>query len=154
MTTDALWPQDTLDLRPESDDRLSPLSDLELIAAINDGNESAFEILYHRHRDWVVNLAYRWTGDRDIALDVLQETFLYFSKKFPGFRLTAKLQTFFYPVVRNLSIAARRKLERVQSDQSAAESLAEHAAQPEASSGSRDHLQAVLATLSEEHREV
>jgi RNA polymerase sigma-70 factor, ECF subfamily len=154
MTTDALWPQDTLDLRPESDDRLSPLSDLELIADINDGNESAFEILYHRHRDWVVNLAYRWTGDRDIALDVLQETFFYFSRKFPGFRLTAKLQTFFYPVVRNLSIAARRKLERCQSAGLPDEELAERPASPEQTPLEGEQLQALLSSLSEEHREV
>ena len=35
--------------------------DQELIAAINEGDEVAFEALYYRHRDWVVNLAYRWT---------------------------------------------------------------------------------------------
>src|SRR5437667_10369463 len=70
-------------------------SDQELIAAINDGDSSAFELLYYRHRDWVVSLAYRFTGDRELAFDVLQETFLYFVRKFPGFRLTAQLRTFF-----------------------------------------------------------
>ena len=39
----------------------------------------------------------------------MQETFLYFLRKFPGFQLTANLKTFFYPAVKNLSIAARRK---------------------------------------------
>ena len=87
-------------------------SDQELIAAINDGDSDAFEALYYRYRDWVVSLAYRFTGDRELALDVLQETFLYFVKKFPGFRLTAHLKTFLYPAVRNLSIAARRKAKR------------------------------------------
>src|SRR6266571_9345084 len=92
-------------------------SDLELISAINSGDDSAFEVLYYRYRDWVVALAFRLTGDRELALDVLQETFLYFVKKFPGFRLTAQLKTFLYPAVRNLSIAARRKAERFQSDE-------------------------------------
>jgi DNA-directed RNA polymerase specialized sigma24 family protein len=45
---------------------------------------------------------------------VLQETFLYFLRKFPGFRLTANLKTFLYPAVRHLSIAARRKAARYQ----------------------------------------
>jgi RNA polymerase sigma-70 factor, ECF subfamily len=143
------WPRFTVDARPAG---LNQLTDLELIAFINEGNESAFAALYHRHRDWVVNLAYRWTGDRDLALDVLQETFFYFSRKFPGFRLTAKLQTFFYPVVRNLSIAARRKLERFQS--SDPDDLAKHAAAPAPTANDRDQLHAVLASLSEEHREV
>src|SRR5438309_5164669 len=92
-------------------------SDQELIAAINDGDSDAFEALYYRYRDRVVSLAYRFTGDRELALDVLQETFLYFVKKFPGFRLTAQLKTFLCPAVRNLSIAARRKVERFQTDE-------------------------------------
>src|SRR5436189_2340957 len=92
-------------------------SDQELIAAVNDGDSNAFEALYYRYRDWVVSLAYRFTGDRELTLDVLQETFLYFVKKFPGFELTAQLKTFLYPAVRNLSIAARRKADRFQSDE-------------------------------------
>jgi hypothetical protein len=52
------------------------LSDLDLVAAVSGGDVGAFEALYYRHRDWVVNLAFRFTGDRDLALDVLQETFL------------------------------------------------------------------------------
>jgi RNA polymerase sigma-70 factor (ECF subfamily) len=52
---------------------------------------------------------------QDLALDVTQETFLYFLKKFPGFHLTANLKTFLYPAVKNLSIAARRKAVRYQS---------------------------------------
>src|SRR6266498_4796320 len=92
-------------------------SDQDLIAAINDGAADAFEVLYYRYRDWVVNLAYHFTADRELALDVLQETFLYLVKKFPGFRLTAQLKTFLYPAVRNLSIGARRKAERFQPDE-------------------------------------
>src|SRR5262245_16817470 len=90
-------------------------SDLDLISRINRGDDAAFAILYGRHRRWVVNLAMRWTADRDLALDVLQETFLYFTRKFPGFRLTSRLQTFLYPVVHNLSITALRKRNRFQS---------------------------------------
>ena len=59
-------------------------TDQELVALANGGDASAFEVLYLRYRDWVVNLAFRFTGDRDLALDVLQETFLYFLKNFPG----------------------------------------------------------------------
>src|SRR5690348_6654700 len=98
-----------VDAQPQEQDDRDARSDLELVAAINDGDAAAFEVLYLRYRDWVAGLAYRFTGDSDTALDVLQETFLYFLKKFPGFRLTANLKTFLYPAVRNLSIAARRK---------------------------------------------
>src|SRR5713101_6669347 len=92
-------------------------SDRELIAAIDAGDALAFELLYHRYRDWVVGLAYRFTGDPDLALDVMQETFLYFVKKFPGFQLTASLKTFLYPAVQHLSIDARRESQRFQSNE-------------------------------------
>jgi RNA polymerase sigma-70 factor (ECF subfamily) len=128
-------------------------SDQELIAAINDGDSNAFEAVYCRYRDWVVGLAYRFTGDRELALDVLQETFLYFVKKFPGFRLTAQLKTFLYPAVRNLSIAARRKAERFQSDEHEA-GMIEAATTTEPAFSQDESLTAALAVLSEEHREV
>jgi RNA polymerase sigma-70 factor (ECF subfamily) len=130
-----------------------PRSDQILIAAVNNGDEEAFAVLYYRHRDWVVNLAFRFTGDRDLALDVLQETFLYFAKKFPGFRLDANLKTFFYPAVRNLSIAARRKARRYQSTEEAQARIEEVAALAPFEPGGQD-LHSVLQALSHEHREV
>ena len=98
-------------------------SDLELIAAVNSGDHASFEILYYRYRDWVVGLAYRFTGDRDLALDVLQETFLYFVKKFPGFELRASFKTFLYPAVQHLAIAARRQSQRFQSTEAELEAM-------------------------------
>ena len=123
-------------------------SDEALIAAVNHGDTAAFDALYYRYRDWVAHMAFRFTGDRDLALDVLQETFLYLSKKFPGFKLTAKLTTFLYPAVRNYSIAARRRNERFTSQAAAAEPSAPTAAK------TGEGLAEVLAGLPEEHREV
>ena len=121
-------------------------SDEALIAAVNHGDTAAFDVLYYRYRDWVAHLAFRFTGDRELALDVLQETFVYFAKKFPGFRLTAKLTTFLYPAVRNYSIAARRKNERFVSDEVLAERSSETPPQ--------QSLNDILAALPEEQREV
>ncbi len=128
-------------------------SDAELVAAINNGDAAAFEVLYFRHRDWVVGLAYRFTGDNDAALDVMQETFLYLLRKFPGFRLTANLKTFLYPAVRHLAIAARRKNERYQATTAEMEQL-EQAHAPPAAGAEAGDLQFVLAALPEEQREV
>ena len=123
-------------------------SDEALVAAVNIGDAAAFDALYYRHRDWVVNLAYRLTGDRELALDVLQETFLYWAKKFPGFELKARVATFLYPAVRNLSIAARRKLARVQGDVEALDTL------PAPEARRAEDLGILLQELDEEHREV
>ena len=139
--------------RVESQDQFDSRTDQQLIAGINAGDAAAFEVLYRRHRDWVVGLACRITGSEDLALDVLQETFLYFLKKFPGFCLTANLKTFLYPAVRNLSIAARRKAGRYQSTETEL-LLLEQASDPHAVVNPTNDLAAALANLSEEHREV
>jgi RNA polymerase sigma-70 factor (ECF subfamily) len=130
-------------------------TDRELVAAVNGGDADAFGALYQRHRDWVGNLALRFTGDHALALDVVQETFLYFLRKFPGFTLTSQLQTFLYPAVRNLAIAARQRAGRNQagSDGSELASLTAPEPLPETSSA-RDQLAAALGTLPEEQREV
>jgi RNA polymerase sigma-70 factor (ECF subfamily) len=139
--------------RVETHEQPDPRTDQQLIAAINDGDAAAFEILYYRHRDWVVNLAHRFTGSEDLALDVMQETFLYLLRKFPGFQLTANLKTFFYPAIKNLSIAARRKAGRYQSTEAEQQQLE----QTPAASGRTEHigdLDAALSNLSDDHREV
>jgi RNA polymerase sigma-70 factor (ECF subfamily) len=129
-------------------------SDEALIARISQGDAEAFEVLYRRHRDWVANLAFRFLGDRDLALDVLQETFLYVLRKFPGFRLTCQFRSFLYPAVRNLSIAARRKAGRLRSDDPGI--LEQIAAPPlsDAGDSSRAQLSIVLTSLPEAQREV
>ena len=129
------------------------LSDQELIAAINSGDESAFELLYYRYRDWVAALAFRFTGDSELALDVMQETFLYFVKKFPGFKLTSQLKTFLYPAVRNLSIAARRQRDRFSGD-AASNATLEEMPNDLSVEQSSDRVGAVLRVIPEEHREV
>jgi RNA polymerase sigma-70 factor (ECF subfamily) len=128
-------------------------SDQQLIAALNAGDADAFEPLYFRYRDWVVALAHRFTGDESLALDVMQETFLYLLKKFPGFRLTAQMKTFLYPAVKNLAIAARRKTSRTQSTEAEQLYLAQLPAADIAFTNSAE-LSAALANLSEDHREI
>lgn len=127
--------------------------DMALVAAINQCSHAAFESLYHRHRDWTVNLAFRFTGDESLALDVMQETFLYLLRKFPGFELRASLRTFLYPAVRNLSIAARRKAGCCQAGDAEGEILANLPAPGTGLAGDGD-LAAVLAVLPAPQREV
>ena len=152
-------------------------SDEALVEAANRGEVAAFEALYRRYRDWVVRLAYRFTGNRDDALDVLQDTFAYLLTKFPpagrspfsrrsqgyygevgtagegpGFRLSARMTTFLYPVVKNLSLAARRKSARYVSDDQALTDIP--AETPTGGAETRDELAQVLSMLPEGQREV
>lgn len=127
-------------------------TDLQLVEALNQGDAAAFDVLYYRHRDRVMRLAMRFTGHHDDALDVLQETFAYFVRKFPGFELTAALTTFLYPAVRNLSLAARRKRLRAVSDNQDTLSLIPQTVFSESANG--DELSQALAGLSDTHREI
>ena len=83
--------------------------DRELVEAARGGDEDAFEILYRRYRDYVLIIAARYGLTGAAALDVLQETFLYFFRKLPEFELRARFSTFLYPVAKNLSL--KRKAE-------------------------------------------
>ena len=92
-------------------------SDRELVELCNRGSRDeavqAFESLYRRHRDYVTRVALRFGGDREAAVDVLQETFLYLLKKFPpsgeGLVLTAQLRSLLYPVAKNLTLSFLRR---------------------------------------------
>src|SRR5262249_38621719 len=73
----------------------------------------AFAALYRAYRDWVAGVARRLTGSPDDALDVLQETFVWFFGRFPGFRLTGSLRSFLYPAVNHQAISGLRRRLRV-----------------------------------------
>lgn len=121
--------------------------DRRFIRAANNGEASAFEAIYFRYRDWVAGLAYRFTGNQEDALDVLQDTFAYLLRKFPGFRLSSNMKTFLHPVVRNLSIAVRRKRNRhVSGDEIFADVPA---LSPTAGGSSRAEFAAILSALPE-----
>jgi RNA polymerase sigma-70 factor, ECF subfamily len=127
-----------------------PRSDQDLIAALNAGDASAFDALYYRYRDRILRLAYRFTGSHADAQDVLQETFTYFYKKFPGFVLTAQMTTFLYPVVRNLSLAARRKRRPTEAPEILEDLPGLTPTDPEQA---RSDLAAAMSSLSPAHRQ-
>ena len=128
-------------------------SDQDLIAAMNSGNEAAFEALYYRYREWVISLARKFTGCDSQANDVLQETFLYFLRKFPGFVLTSQLKTFLYPAVKNHALNSISKVSKFQTGNDGQDFLNNLTA-PTCIPGSGADFDAVLADLSEDHKEV
>ena len=137
-------------------------NDHELVELCNRGSRDdaveAFETLYRRHRDYVTRVALRFGADREAAVDVLQETFLYLLKKFPpvgeGLVLTAQLRSLLYPVAKNLTLSSLRQRARIDdSEEFDPDRLpAPGAADP----GERDpaRLSSALSRLSPERREV
>ena len=89
-----------------------PRTDLQLIAALNRGDYNAFAPLYERHKDWVYRLATRYT-EHHAAQDVVQEVFAYLLAQFPGFKLTARITTYLYPVVKNIALSGKRRTRKL-----------------------------------------
>jgi len=129
-------------------------TDHELIDAINQGDEHAFALLYERYREWTLRLAWRFTGRRDLALDVVQEAFVYIVRKAPDLYLTGRFTTLLYPAVKHLSIRARQKAARLAGND---EVLARLPAADQTSPDdglALDDLRQLLGGLSPDHREV
>jgi len=86
-------------------------SDADLLAAYVRGDVRAFDALYHRHKDFAVRVSRRMARDESEAMDVFQEAFAKLVEHAPRLRLTARVSTWLYPVIRN-AIAERRRRER------------------------------------------
>lgn len=119
------------------------LSDRDLLDAFRRGDAAAFETLYRRHRDWAAGLAKRICGNREDALDVLQETFAYVAQRAATLELRASFRTFLYPVVKHRSIDRKRARRSLPTGP-----------EPEAPRSVEGAIDAYLGQLSEDHAEV
>jgi RNA polymerase sigma-70 factor (ECF subfamily) len=89
------------------------ISSEELMARVAKGDEDAFEILVNRHQTSVLNLAYRFVGDRTQAKDLAQEVFIRVWQAAKTYKPEAKFKTWLYRIATNLCLnelkSARRK---------------------------------------------
>ena len=89
------------------------LSSEDLMARIGKGDDGAFEILVNRHETSVLNLIYRFIGDRMQVKDLAQEVFLRVWQGARGYEPKAKFTTWLYRITANLCLnelkSARRK---------------------------------------------
>lgn len=88
--------------------------DLQLMARVKAGDDEAFNQLMQRHEKTVVNLVYRFTGNREIAQDLAQEVFLRIYRASGRFEARAKFFTYLYKVTLNLCRNQRAKAKRRQ----------------------------------------
>ena len=87
----------------------------DLMARVAQGDKSVFETLVKRHQGAVLNIIYRFIGDRHKAEDLAQEVFLRVWQAASRYRSTAKFTTWIYRITANLCLnelksASRRKL--------------------------------------------
>jgi len=85
----------------------------ELMARVAGGDQEAFEILVNRHQTSVLNLIYRFIGDRTQAKDLAQEVFLRIWQAAKSYEPKAKFTTWIYRITANLCFnelkSSRRK---------------------------------------------
>lgn len=63
-------------MKPAKARELHRFADEELMHLVQEGNTTAFEIVYDRHGAAAYSLAYRMVGNRVVAEDIVQEAFL------------------------------------------------------------------------------
>jgi RNA polymerase sigma-70 factor (ECF subfamily) len=84
-------------------------TDEELLAAFQQGDAGAFELLLRRHRAPLFTFLVRMLGDRERAEDLAQETFLRIVKGAAAWEHRARFQTWLYTIARNLCVDQSRR---------------------------------------------
>jgi RNA polymerase sigma-70 factor (ECF subfamily) len=90
------------------------------------GDRRAFEQIYRRHSGWVFGLCLRLAGQRELAEDCTQETFVAAWRGLSGFERRSKFSTWLHRIAVNSVLSRRRRSsesELSESDDSAAEAL-------------------------------
>ncbi len=88
------------------------VTDEQLIAAFQGGDDRAFVELVDRYKDRLVNFVYRFLHDMTDAEDMVQETFLKVYKNKHAYREIAKFSTWIYTIAGNLARSELRKRKR------------------------------------------
>lgn len=88
---------------------ITNLTDLELVSCACAGNETAFELLYQRHRRKVIALCSRMTHNFAEAEELAQETFLQVFRKLDTFRGESAFSTWLHRVASNVVLMKLRR---------------------------------------------
>ena len=144
-------------------------SDEVLMERYKEGDARAFEVLLGRHQRAIFGFIYRMMKDREVANDLLQETFLRVVKNAKSYSPKAKFTTWLYTIARNQCIDALRKavhrrhpsLDQPQGPDPEGRTLMEKLAGPSEdafeqidSQEVRSRVEQAVASLSDEQREV
>ncbi len=90
------------------------LDERQLIVRVLEGDPVAERELYDAHVDRVYRLAYRMTGDEDLAQECTQETFIRAFDRLKQFRGDAALSTWLHSITVSVVYNVMRKVTRLQ----------------------------------------
>jgi RNA polymerase sigma-70 factor (ECF subfamily) len=83
------------------------------LAALRAGDEAAFQALIQRYHGPMLRLAMTYVGDRGVAEDVVQETWLTCLRSLDRFEGRSSLKTWIFGIVINTARSRRRKESRI-----------------------------------------
>ena len=84
------------------------VEDRELVTGLRRGDAAAFRRAYATYRPRVYGFLLRLSGRRDVADDLLQETFLKLARNAPSLREDTRLVAWLFTVARNEFLSYRR----------------------------------------------
>ncbi len=86
--------------------------DDELVIEVKRGDRKAFDKLVRRYKDKMFSLAYRMTGERETALDIVQDTFFSAFSNINKFRADSSFSSWLYRIASNkaLNFLKRKRL--------------------------------------------
>ena len=93
----------------EASNSKDEISNAELVRKSQFGDKAAFEQLVIRHQELVFSLAYKLTGNREMANDVAQEAFIRAWKAIEKFRGDSTFSTWIYRITVNTAWTLRKK---------------------------------------------
>lgn len=95
-------------------------TDIELMARVKSGDDSAFAELMKRHYRAIMNYIYRFTNDRNDSEDLAQEVFLRIYRSVNEYKPQAKFSTWLYKIATNVcltEIKLKHRMNRVSLDE-------------------------------------
>lgn len=87
-------------------------SDHDLMEAVREGDERAFDELVRRYQSPMTGYLYRMLNDYEVALDLAQETFVRLYRNAHRYRADHNLSTYLYKIATNLAISELRRRKR------------------------------------------
>src|ERR671939_412152 len=87
-------------------------SDHELLEAIRDGDEAAFQEIVRRYRNPITNFIYRMIDDYERSVELAQETFIRIFASASRYQANYSFSTYIYRIASNLAISELRQRKR------------------------------------------
>jgi len=130
------------------------LDEAALIERAKTGDQSAFRSLYDAHVDRVFRLAYRISGDDQMAQEFTQDVFVRAFQKLGQFRGHSRFSTWLHSITVSVAINGSKKVKRLHTRHTDLDFNTEGRSEKAPDPGLRARLRRAIETLPEIYRTV